>query len=454
MREQQQQQHDDGPRDSASFAQRLSDTASVKRIATSSYDATLPQQEGAGYARAGSVALTSEAVETVRKLHAILDGAVERFITPSVTLAKFLEDRDEFRDWLSKVLRELLALLPESDVLDWLQAYHMMGVIHVKQIPVPGNPGSERYLQGIRICDILDHPSIMSCFSRALAVFGRRALLHARLCLAESTQTGDIDNAQLETLASSWRHLLERVHQPEVPRVEISSRYGLIAWLKKVFLRFWDGEDIIEQTTLSWYALVCQKAMYEGHVCLVLRTEKSRASVETLFQLQPISARLNAVDVARSYLDHPEKRHKHILSFSFVFDLASQAIYSRTMSHLRMRAVHSDAEKATSLRARTAPQNLAIAPPAQVKFKEEHYLLLKVSRTNAVADSFEQLWQRRSDELLRPLRVRLGEEEEREVGHDLGGVQIELFNIVFRQLLEDSRGKFCGQTCIAFSAAH
>ena len=73
--------------------------------------------------------------------------------------------------------------------------------------------------------------------------------------------------------------------------------------------------------------------------------------------------------------------------------------------------------------------------PSQVLHSEEHYFLLSVARTNVLQDTFDQLWQRRKSELRRPLRVRLGQTDELEVGHDLGGVQIEFFNLVCREIL-------------------
>ena len=53
-------------------------------------------------------------------------------------------------------------------------------------------------------------------------------------------------------------------------------------------------------------------------------------------------------------------------------------------------------------------------------------------------DAFDQLWQRRRGELFRPLRVRLGEMDTFEVGHDLGGVQIEFFNLLCKELFRES----------------
>ena len=57
-----------------------------------------------------------------------------------------------------------------------------------------------------------------------------------------------------------------------------------------------------------------------------------------------------------------------------------------------------------------------------------------------IKDAFDQLWQRNKSELVRPLRVRLGEMDGMEVGHDLGGVQIEFFNLICEKLFAEEAG--------------
>jgi hypothetical protein len=72
----------------------------------------------------------------------------------------------------------------------------------------------------------------------------------------------------------------------------------------------------------------------------------------------------------------------------------------------------------------------------------DFYLMLTVRRDSILQDTFDQLWQRRKCELLRPLRVRLGQMEGTEVGQDLGGVQIEFFNLVCKALFSEDAGMF------------
>lgn len=77
--------------------------------------------------------------------------------------------------------------------------------------------------------------------------------------------------------------------------------------------------------------------------------------------------------------------------------------------------------------------------------------MLSVSRASALEDAFDQLWQRHQGELLRPLRVRLGEMEEYEIGQDLGGVQIEFFNLACRELMKEDHGMFTTDVSTGYS---
>lgn len=92
-----------------------------------------------------------------------------------------------------------------------------------------------------------------------------------------------------------------------------------------------------------------------------------------------------------------------------------------------------------------------VSNDAQREFLESHYLLLNVSRARVVEDAFDQLWHRRKSELFRPLRVRLGEMDEHEVGQDLGGVQLEFFNLICKELLKEDLGMFTCDTTTGYS---
>lgn len=77
----------------------------------------------------------------------------------------------------------------------------------------------------------------------------------------------------------------------------------------------------------------------------------------------------------------------------------------------------------------------------RTKVMQEPYLVLKISRHSVLSDAFDQIWHRLQSELAKPLRIRMGVDEG-EIGHDLGGVQIEFFKLVCSEALDSNYGKY------------
>jgi hypothetical protein len=69
------------------------------------------------------------------------------------------------------------------------------------------------------------------------------------------------------------------------------------------------------------------------------------------------------------------------------------------------------------------------------------YLILDIGRKNVLRDAFDQLWRREQRELLRPLKVHLGEDAGEE-GFDSGGVQQEFFRMAISESLDPIYGAF------------
>ena len=94
-----------------------------------------------------------------------------------------------------------------------------------------------------------------------------------------------------------------------------------------------------------------------------------------------------------------------------------------------------------------SPGSLVINPYHQavlqdmLKTASAKYLILDVSRTTTLLDSFDQLFRREQRELLRPLKVHLGEDRGEE-GFDSGGVQQEYFRLAIAEALDPRFGTF------------
>lgn len=76
-----------------------------------------------------------------------------------------------------------------------------------------------------------------------------------------------------------------------------------------------------------------------------------------------------------------------------------------------------------------------------LKIPSAKYIILDISRKNVLRDSFDQLWRREERELLRPLKIHLGEDTGEE-GFDSGGVQQEFFRMAIAEALNPDYGAF------------
>lgn len=231
-----------------------------------------------------------------------------------------------------------------------------------------------------------------------------------------------------------------------IQEAQAHEKYALAIWLKRTFLRRWEGHLTLRRGTMPMTCLRFLAALDEHD------SEKQLPGVDVQVQMYNLfmaPTDISDVGMAQSWLDvstRGEHRPVHLLDFPFLFTKEQRATYFRTANHLRMQTTHADAEKASTLRARMVRNSYDAEADSRLAFLEEHYLLLNIGRTSALRDSFNQIWQRRASELLRPLRVRLGEVDAFEVGHDLGGVQMEFFNLLCREILDDQLGMFASDS--------
>jgi hypothetical protein len=76
-----------------------------------------------------------------------------------------------------------------------------------------------------------------------------------------------------------------------------------------------------------------------------------------------------------------------------------------------------------------------------LKVASAKFLILDIGRKTVIRDAFDQLWRRQERELLRPLKIHLGEDAGEE-GFDSGGVQQEFFRLAIAEALNPDYGAF------------
>lgn len=158
-----------------------------------------------------------------------------------------------------------------------------------------------------------------------------------------------------------------------------------------------------------------------------------------LFSCSTVFGALDVDKAAQDWLSYkPGPNVRHLLSFKFLFDTRAMTLLVRTSHHILMRRAYNEADAVLHLRRRTMPQvNLqdVVYLDRRLRAAQDHYIVLKINRQSVLSDAFDQLWHRERRELLRPLRIRMGIDEG-EIGHDLGGVQIEFFKLACQEAFD------------------
>jgi hypothetical protein len=170
---------------------------------------------------------------------------------------------------------------------------------------------------------------------------------------------------------------------------------------------------------------------------------------EREFRMDYFSDRLDSMDIPISWLTFLSTNEKrHLLDFPYLFSPDALVSFFRSINFLRMSRTY---EESSSLKARMKaildPGSLITIPHHKMvlqdllKTASSSYLILEVSRKNVIRDAFDQLWRREERELLRPLKVHLGEDGGEE-GFDSGGVQQEFLRLAIAECLDPDKGAF------------
>ncbi|KAK0629082.1 hypothetical protein B0T17DRAFT_589015 [Bombardia bombarda] len=222
------------------------------------------------------------------------------------------------------------------------------------------------------------------------------------------------------------------LHEARVPII-------LLDWARAVMLNDWDGSPEIRGDGAFGGALALIEAMYNKRHELLLG--------DAQFRSEYFADRLDSVQMPVSWLSHTSTRQRlHLLDFPYIFNPATLVTYFRSINFSRMSRAF---EESTSLQERieviasrsSLDQHHKDVLTERLKTAASKYLILDIRRNDVVQDAFDQLWRREERELLRPLKVHLGEVDGEE-GFDSGGVQQEFFRLAIAEALNPVFGAF------------
>ncbi|KAL7919061.1 hypothetical protein ACQKWADRAFT_302492 [Trichoderma austrokoningii] len=245
---------------------------------------------------------------------------------------------------------------------------------------------------------------------------------------------------QLDLLSSGPLRILEftqaerLLHETRVPTL-------LLDWARTVLHQEWDGNPEIVNNGAFYGALSLISTMYQNRTRLLLGDVHFRADY--------FSERLDSMEMPVAWAESAPKRNRgHILDYPYLFSPECLVTFFRSINFAKMSRMF---EESSSLKTRMSaivdPGSLVANPHHKIvlqdmlKVASSKYLVLDISRENVLRDAFDQLWRRQRRELLRPLKVHLGELSGEE-GFDSGGVQQEFFRMAIAECMDPKYGAF------------
>ncbi|KAH0360165.1 hypothetical protein KCU65_g9561, partial [Aureobasidium melanogenum] len=309
--------------------------------------------------------------------------------------------------------------------------------------------------------------SVLDKFEQEPALRMARRLVRAigaRTCLEETLSACDTDDANPDPRLQIWKtscrirkSIIDLLVQEEqsIRLARFKTRYRddlrhggeligttsliWLEWLRKCFLKEWDGSLRINRWSAAGSALELIEDLWKHR-------DRGQLDVPAkLFACSTVFGTLDVDKAAQDWLSYrPSPNVRHLLSFKFLFDTRAMTLLVRTSHHILMRHAYNEADAVLHLRRRTMPQvNLqdVVYLDCRLRAAQDHYIVLKINRQSVLSDAFDQLWHRERRELLRPLRVRMGIDEG-EIGHDLGGVQIEFFKLACQEAFNPAYSLF------------
>lgn len=163
-----------------------------------------------------------------------------------------------------------------------------------------------------------------------------------------------------------------------------------------------------------------------------------------LFHTPFLSERLDVLDEPAAWVNSGwagGRSEVHLLDFPFLFPPSALVAYFRSINHAAMYSAYRDAVAASRLcDGVTWPDRStgrgSIRLHDRLYFATTEYLVLEARRDHILMDAMNEIYRRQKRELMRPLKVRMVEEE----GIDHGGVQQEFFRVAIAEALNPDYG--------------
>lgn len=186
---------------------------------------------------------------------------------------------------------------------------------------------------------------------------------------------------------------------------------------------------------------------------LIDKNRKSLLLGDIHFRTEYFAERLDSMQMPVEWLSfEPNKKTVHLLDYPYLFNPSTLVTYFRAVNFSRMSRSFEAARSMQELMHSTFTERI-LMPDEQRRHKlyerlntaKSRFNVLHIRRDSVLVDAFNYLWRREERELMRPLKIRLGEEGGEE-GSDSGGVQQEFFRLAIAEALNPDYGKLLAVT--------
>ncbi|KAK7735504.1 hypothetical protein SLS63_003974 [Diaporthe eres] len=286
-----------------------------------------------------------------------------------------------------------------------------------------------------------DPHALIHSFTHKGELIDSQALWYFDDMLSQETAFGDAAEEEPDVLAPLFTQLDALSVSNEEGLHETRMSTLLLDWARAVMFYEWDGSPEVPGDGPFGGALALTDAIHKKSQALRITHKQLLADY--------FAERLDNVDMPVAWLSFTStKQRGHLLDHPHMFNPDTLVSYFRAINFSRMSHVYEEAASLQNRLDRLFEQATLIVNRHHktvlqdlLRTARSRYLILDIGRKTVLRDAFDQLWRREERELLRPLKVHLGEDSGEE-GFDSGGVQQEFFRLAIAEALNPDYGAF------------
>ncbi|KAH7396785.1 hypothetical protein DE146DRAFT_51036 [Phaeosphaeria sp. MPI-PUGE-AT-0046c] len=300
----------------------------------------------------------------------------------------------------------------------------------------------------LEITDELEYEPAIRLTEQLLRAIGARTCFeHILLTMKKQRQEHHSENITLVDIIVQHLVIVERVVLASKQRMTTNAKSTndpgwtvtatLVEWLKTVITKRWDNKPEINKWSSVGTAVILLDKLCTSCQQLNLREE--------MFTIPFLNERLDAAEEIVKFMSWEEQPNTlHVFQYPVLFAPECLVKYFRTINLTTMMAQYNHTTRMQQMQALyekylREPHNWLIR--SRMKITMSDYLVLNVSREEPLKDTLDQLWGVERRTLLKPLKVKMGQDEG-EVGADHGGVTYEFFRVVLSEAFKPDHGMF------------